>query len=193
MQNVSLTGLSLELDNDLRLLRSIPLNRYGIENGCMVECTLPGIPAHVVQLTVTTAAGNDLNSIGPFHSNMSVVDVKRHVEKHKGIPLCTQQLLLGHVVLDDAQYLRDLIKASTEQLHLTLVLMSPSDPAAILAQMPTYPHSIQDWVDAQDLVFARHLPEMPQGWIRVWSKSQQDVYYLRMIDNARTFDIKRVM
>lgn len=177
--------------NGRRLACAVSLKRYGIRKGCTVEFLVCGTVPNAVQLTVSTASGNELQGLGPFHSNMSVADVKRRIETQTGSPLCTQRLLFGLAILNDADYLRDLLSVSTEPLNITLVLTCPAEPGAVLAQMK-FPKSIQEWNDVQDVVFGLH-PALPEGWIRAWSRSHECVYYVRMIDNWSVFDINRVV
>mmetsp|Transcript_54688 Transcript_54688/g.130490 ORF Transcript_54688/g.130490 Transcript_54688/m.130490 type:complete len:132 (-) Transcript_54688:8-403(-) len=65
-----------------------------------------------------------------------------------------------------------------------------SDPEQVLRSMPKPPHTIQQWADAQDEVFAGH-PDLyvPTAWIRVWSRNKRREYYVNVYTLTATFDI----
>eukprot|EP00931_Biecheleriopsis_adriatica_P040939 TRINITY_DN2344_c0_g1_i6.p1 TRINITY_DN2344_c0_g1~~TRINITY_DN2344_c0_g1_i6.p1 ORF type:complete len:1424 (+),score=490.71 TRINITY_DN2344_c0_g1_i6:622-4272(+) len=66
-----------------------------------------------------------------------------------------------------------------------------TDPKSVLDTMEM-PDSIDEWKDAQDIVWAGHAA-LPRGWIRVWSRRHDCEYYLRLEDNYATFEMSEVM
>merc|ERR1712151_390120 len=70
-------------------------------------------------------------------------------------------------------------------------MIPKSDPKKVLATM-AWPATINAWGMVQKQVWAGH-PKLMQGWIRVWSKSQDNEYYLRLRDMKTTFDIDEVL
>ena len=60
-----------------------------------------------------------------------------------------------------------------------------SDPMAVLASMK-WPENINEWGKLQPIIWRGH-PRLPQGWIRVWSKTWEKEYYLRLADKKTTF------
>lgn len=67
----------------------------------------------------------------------------------------------------------------------------PSEPRQILQQLAKWPENIANWAEVQDVVWAGH-PRLPEGWLRVWSRSQDREYYVRRVDMFNTFDISEV-
>lgn len=67
----------------------------------------------------------------------------------------------------------------------------PSDPKSIIARIG-FPQSVDEWKHVQDVVWENHRP-LPRGWIRVWSRSEDCEYYMRISDHRRTFDLDDVM
>lgn len=66
----------------------------------------------------------------------------------------------------------------------------PSDPRAVLKQIGM-PESTEEWEQVQDVVFENH-PKLPDGWIRIWSRSQESEYFLRIDDSFATFELEDV-
>lgn len=66
-----------------------------------------------------------------------------------------------------------------------------SNPRDVLDTIP-WPASINAWGQLQKKVWAGHAPLAP-GWIRVWSKSKDSEYYLRLKDMKTSFDIEDVI
>jgi len=60
-----------------------------------------------------------------------------------------------------------------------------SNPKEVLATM-AWPSNINQWGSLQNKIWEGH-PKLPQGWIRVWSKSQDSEYFLRLKDMKTTF------
>lgn len=48
--------------------------------------------------------------------------------------------------------------------------------------------TLADWIDCQEHAF-RHLPKLPEGWIRVWSRSQEKVYYYHVQSGKKQFKV----
>lgn len=68
----------------------------------------------------------------------------------------------------------------------------PETPKEILDSLPGgYPDSIDDWSKIQKKVWP-NAPQIPKGWIRVWSKRHDCEYYLRLEDNYATFEYGEV-
>eukprot|EP00746_Dinoflagellata_sp_MGD_P012240 gnl/MRDRNA2_/MRDRNA2_125998_c0_seq1.p1 gnl/MRDRNA2_/MRDRNA2_125998_c0~~gnl/MRDRNA2_/MRDRNA2_125998_c0_seq1.p1 ORF type:complete len:442 (+),score=49.23 gnl/MRDRNA2_/MRDRNA2_125998_c0_seq1:22-1326(+) len=65
------------------------------------------------------------------------------------------------------------------------------DPRKTLASLDKLPVSIKEWQAVQDRVFQGH-PAIPEGWVRVWSKSKDREYYVRVHDMHQTFDFSEV-
>jgi len=65
-----------------------------------------------------------------------------------------------------------------------------SDPLAVLAQMQ-WPADVAAWEACQGTVFRGH-PQLPQGWIRCWSRSKTSAYFVRTADTFTTFDANEV-
>jgi len=61
-----------------------------------------------------------------------------------------------------------------------------SDPKEVLATI-AWPNSINQWGSLQNKIWEGHA-KLPPGWIRVWSKSQDSEYYLRLKDMKTTFN-----
>jgi len=55
-----------------------------------------------------------------------------------------------------------------------------------------WPPTINQWGMLQGKIWAGH-PKLAAGWIRVWSKSQDREYYVRLKDNQSSFDINEVL
>mmetsp|Transcript_14514 Transcript_14514/g.46506 ORF Transcript_14514/g.46506 Transcript_14514/m.46506 type:complete len:777 (+) Transcript_14514:1082-3412(+) len=66
-----------------------------------------------------------------------------------------------------------------------------SDPRAVLKTIP-WPATINQWGTLQKTVWAGH-PKLAAGWIRVWSRSQDSEYYLRLKDMKTTFELGDVL
>ena len=60
-----------------------------------------------------------------------------------------------------------------------------SDPMAVLSSIK-WPENINEWGKLQPIIWRGH-PKLPQGWIRVWSKTRGREYYLRLADKKSTF------
>jgi len=69
--------------------------------------------------------------------------------------------------------------------------VTKSDPKAVL-QTIAWPATINAWGTLQKTVWAGH-PKLTQGWIRVWSKSQDKEYFLRLKDMKTTFELNEVI
>jgi len=65
------------------------------------------------------------------------------------------------------------------------------DPREVLKTIP-WPATINAWGLLQKTVWAGH-PRLSAGWIRVWSRSQDCEYYLRLKDMKSTFDLNEVI
>merc|ERR1712216_761772 len=65
-----------------------------------------------------------------------------------------------------------------------------ANPKEVLDTMP-WPASITEWGKLQRKIWAGH-PPLANGWIRVWSKSKDSEYYLRLRDMKTTFMIDEV-
>eukprot|EP00438_Fugacium_kawagutii_P018379 Skav208998 [mRNA] locus=scaffold2686:185672:191436:- [translate_table: standard] len=75
---------------------------------------------------------------------------------------------------------------------VTNVAAYNSTPKQVLDSLPGgYPDSIDDWKKIQRQVW-RNAPQIPNGWIRVWSKKHDCEYYLRLNDNYATFELNEV-
>lgn len=61
-----------------------------------------------------------------------------------------------------------------------------SNPKEVLATM-AWPASINQWGQLQKKIWFGH-SQLPKGWIRVYSKSQDTTYFLRLKDMKTTFD-----
>ena len=61
-----------------------------------------------------------------------------------------------------------------------------TDPKAVLASIK-WPENINEWGMLQKIIWRGH-PRLPQGWIRIWSKTQGKEYYLRLKDKMSTFN-----
>jgi hypothetical protein len=66
----------------------------------------------------------------------------------------------------------------------------PSDPRVVLSQM-RFPSTIEEWIANQEVVWEGHEP-LPKGWVRIWSKSRDCEYYMRLSDLFATFDLSEV-
>lgn len=80
-----------------------------------------------------------------------------------------------------------------QPMYLQPVQMQPllqADPRVVLGQVQM-PRTLQEWTDVQDVVFAGW-PQLPPGWVRIWSKSQNSEYYLRLADMFSTFEPSEV-
>jgi len=66
----------------------------------------------------------------------------------------------------------------------------PSDPRIVLSQM-RFPSTIEEWIANQDVVWEGH-EQLPKGWVRIWSKSRDCEYYMRLSDLFATFDLSEV-
>eukprot|EP00747_Dinoflagellata_sp_TGD_P090368 gnl/TRDRNA2_/TRDRNA2_164679_c2_seq1.p1 gnl/TRDRNA2_/TRDRNA2_164679_c2~~gnl/TRDRNA2_/TRDRNA2_164679_c2_seq1.p1 ORF type:complete len:736 (+),score=121.26 gnl/TRDRNA2_/TRDRNA2_164679_c2_seq1:3-2210(+) len=66
-------------------------------------------------------------------------------------------------------------------------LIKKTDPREELRKIP-WPASINAWGMLQNTIWAGH-PKLKQGWIRVWSRSQDSEYYLRLKDMKTSFDL----
>merc|ERR1712176_913239 len=71
-----------------------------------------------------------------------------------------------------------------------LVAPAKSDPKTELSKI-AWPQNIDEWGMKQKTIWRGH-PRLAAGWIRIWSKSQDSVYYLRTSDMKTTFDIDEV-
>jgi len=69
--------------------------------------------------------------------------------------------------------------------------VTKSDPKAVL-QTIAWPATINAWGSLQKTVWAGH-PKLISGWIRVWSKSQDKEYFLRLKDMKTTFELNEVI
>jgi len=69
--------------------------------------------------------------------------------------------------------------------------VTKSDPKAVL-QTIAWPATINAWGSLQKTVWAGH-PKLMSGWIRVWSKSQDKEYFLRLKDMKTTFELSEVI
>merc|ERR1712159_268770 len=48
---------------------------------------------------------------------------------------------------------------------------------------------MEEWQRRQGEIFGHGLPKLPQGWIRVWSRSKQKVYFFNIESKASQFDL----
>lgn len=64
--------------------------------------------------------------------------------------------------------------------------ITKSDPGKVLAEKG-FPKNVDEWQKVQHEVFAGH-PELPEGWIRCWSKSKDREYYFCLKDARTTFE-----
>ena len=55
-----------------------------------------------------------------------------------------------------------------------------------------WPSIIDEWRIHQDLFFPGY-PALPQGWIRIWSRSKNQEYYYRVEDQASTLEWPEMM
>eukprot|EP00931_Biecheleriopsis_adriatica_P023053 TRINITY_DN14654_c0_g1_i1.p1 TRINITY_DN14654_c0_g1~~TRINITY_DN14654_c0_g1_i1.p1 ORF type:complete len:1398 (+),score=366.42 TRINITY_DN14654_c0_g1_i1:459-4196(+) len=65
----------------------------------------------------------------------------------------------------------------------------PSNPLDQLRALCMWPKDNEDWKKIQDEVWRGH-PPLKQGWIRVWSRSKDCEYYVRMKDGKATFEFR---
>jgi len=61
-----------------------------------------------------------------------------------------------------------------------------SDPRTLLAQHG-FPKNVDEWQKVQHIIFEGH-PQLPNGWIRCWSKSKDKEYYFCLKDARTTFE-----
>eukprot|EP00927_Polykrikos_kofoidii_P012207 TRINITY_DN15249_c0_g2_i1.p1 TRINITY_DN15249_c0_g2~~TRINITY_DN15249_c0_g2_i1.p1 ORF type:complete len:1204 (-),score=298.97 TRINITY_DN15249_c0_g2_i1:54-3380(-) len=59
-------------------------------------------------------------------------------------------------------------------------------------QMHNLPQTVEQWAARQAEFWPDQAP-MPQGWIRVWSRSKSQEYYVRFSDNLSVFTMQEVM
>ena len=52
-----------------------------------------------------------------------------------------------------------------------------------------FPSNIEEWEKMQRLIWPDH-EALPAGWIRVWSRSRGQEYYLRVEDGYASFDLE---
>mmetsp|Transcript_70173 Transcript_70173/g.168183 ORF Transcript_70173/g.168183 Transcript_70173/m.168183 type:complete len:984 (+) Transcript_70173:109-3060(+) len=62
-----------------------------------------------------------------------------------------------------------------------------SDPKEVLNRIG-FPQSINEWGTKNTTIWEGH-SKLPKGWIRIWSRSQDCEYYLRVRDNKTTFHL----
>jgi len=65
--------------------------------------------------------------------------------------------------------------------------VSKSKPLEELRLLKTWPKDNQSWIGLQETIWRGH-PELALGWIRVWSRSKDREYYVRLKDGKSTFD-----
>uniref|UniRef100_A0A7S4R324 Uncharacterized protein n=1 Tax=Alexandrium monilatum TaxID=311494 RepID=A0A7S4R324_9DINO len=65
--------------------------------------------------------------------------------------------------------------------------MRPSDPLSELRKLKFWPKDNRAWLSLQDTIWANH-PQLAQGWIRVWSRSKDQEYYVRLTDGRTTLN-----
>eukprot|EP00929_Paragymnodinium_shiwhaense_P117197 TRINITY_DN8746_c0_g6_i1.p1 TRINITY_DN8746_c0_g6~~TRINITY_DN8746_c0_g6_i1.p1 ORF type:complete len:873 (-),score=248.18 TRINITY_DN8746_c0_g6_i1:71-2536(-) len=63
--------------------------------------------------------------------------------------------------------------------------LGQTNPKVVLATIG-WPATINEWGALQSKIWKGH-PRLPKGWIRVWSRSQDKEYYLRLKDMFSTF------
>ena len=61
-----------------------------------------------------------------------------------------------------------------------------TEPKTVLASIK-WPENINEWGMLQKIIWRGH-PRLPQGWIRIWSKTKGKEYYLRLKDMKSTFN-----
>jgi len=68
--------------------------------------------------------------------------------------------------------------------------LEKTEPRAVLASID-WPTNINAWGSLQSKIWKGH-PKLPKGWIRIWSKSQDREYYMRLRDMKSTFEFNEV-
>merc|ERR1712060_510995 len=89
----------------------------------------------------------------------------------------------------DVQDFEDPYEASNAEARQTET--KKSDPLVMLRQIG-FPESLTEWKMVQDTVFRNHMP-LPEGWIRIWSKSNRCEYFMRVKDQYSTFELSEVL
>jgi len=70
-----------------------------------------------------------------------------------------------------------------------LAVSVPTKPMDVLRSLDKWPVSIDDWKMLQTTIWAGHSP-LPEGWIRVWSRSKDTEYYFRLKDGRTSFNLQ---
>jgi len=83
-----------------------------------------------------------------------------------------------------------LASTDAEERESKLAKVARTDPKAVL-QTIAWPANINAWGTLQQKVWGGH-PALPKGWIRVWSKSKDSEYYVRLKDMKSTFEMDEV-
>ncbi|CAE8720168.1 unnamed protein product, partial [Polarella glacialis] len=88
-------------------------------------------------------------------------------------------------------------KAAAEELIQqpsveTIELESASNPLDELRNLRFWPKDNSSWLQIQDVVWKGH-PKLASGWIRVWSRSKDSEYYVRVKDGKATFDLREAV
>lgn len=76
-----------------------------------------------------------------------------------------------------------------QQMQPQMQAMQSVGPCDTYARMLQYgiPSTVEEWTEHQGFFFEGH-PPLPPGWIRVWSKSRNREYYVRLADNRSMFE-----
>jgi len=78
-----------------------------------------------------------------------------------------------------------------EQPRAVVPDLGKTNPLAVLQSMEQWPQSINEWGMQQKKIWRGH-PPIPRTWIRIWSRSQNAEYYLRLSDKKTTFVLSEV-
>lgn len=78
----------------------------------------------------------------------------------------------------------------SEERETKVAKVAKSNPKEVLETM-SWPQNINQWGLVQKKVWVGH-PPIQKGWIRIWSKSKDLEYYLRLKDATTTFDLEDV-
>lgn len=127
---------------------------------------------------------------------LTVAELMLRIEAVSGIPSCEQQLFhtgallawtSGTLAACGVTPLRNSIKVRRRR-HPT-----PQDSLAQLQAVGWHPTSAAEWAAVQHTVWLG-APALRFGWIRVWSRSREKEYYMRLPDGLATFnyDIARL-
>merc|ERR1712061_796752 len=93
-------------------------------------------------------------------------------------------------LVNEAALKQQLIEERQQREALEQLLRAaqiPSNPLQELRKLKYWPKDNQSWQDLQESIWFGH-PKLAPGWIRVWSRSKDSEYYVRVSDGKATFN-----